>query len=78
MDFENFERLEARITDLSEKMVSLKESHEQMARELERRERQLVELNEKVTQFDMTKEKINSKIEALLKRLETLHSDEEH
>jgi chromosome segregation ATPase len=76
MDFENFEKLEAKIADLTERMLALKESHQQMARELENRQKQLGQLNEKVAEFDVAREKINSRIEALLRRLEVVSASE--
>jgi chromosome segregation ATPase len=77
MDFENFDKLEAKVTYLAEKLVSLNDSHQKMAKELENKERQLNELSAKMTEFMKTREKINNKIDAILKTLERIPANGE-
>jgi len=72
MTLENLERLEERITTLTEKFVELKQSHEKALSELSVRDQRIDELNEKLKEFQKTKVQIHSRIENILKRLEVL------
>jgi len=72
MTLENLERLEERITTLTEKFVELKQSHEQVLGELSVRDQRIEELNERMNEFQKTKVQIHSKIENIMKRLEGL------
>jgi chromosome segregation ATPase len=72
MSLENLERLEERITTLTEKFAELKKSHEQALGELSVRDRRIDELNEQMKDFQKTKVEIHSKIENILKKLEGL------
>jgi len=72
MTLENLERLEERITTLTEKFVELKQSHEQALGELSVRDKRIDQLNHKLKEFQKTKVQIHSKIENILKRLEGL------
>ena len=77
MTLENLERLEERITTLTEKFVELKQSHEQALGELSVRDRKIDELNDELKEFQKTKVQIHSKIENILKRLEGLKAQSE-
>jgi chromosome segregation ATPase len=77
MTLENLERLEERITTLTEKFVELKQSHEQALGELSVRDQRIDELNEKMNEFQKTKVQIHSKIETIMKRLEGLKAQPE-
>ena len=77
MSLENLERLEQRITALTEKFAELKKSHEQALGELSVRDQRIDELNEKMKDFQKTKVQIHSKIENILKRLEGLKAQSE-
>ena len=65
MTLENLERLEERITTLTEKFVELKQNHEKALSELSVRDQRIDELND------------NSRIENILKRLEVLKTQQE-
>lgn len=77
MTFENLERLEERITKLTEKFVELKQSHENALSELSVRDQRIDELNGKLKEFQQTKVQIHTKIENILKRLETFKTQSE-
>lgn len=77
MTLENLERLEERITKLTEKFVELKQSHEKALSELSVRDQRIDELNGKLKEFQQTKVQIHAKIENILKRLEILKSQSE-
>lgn len=77
MSLENLERLEERITTLTEKFVKLKQSHEQALGELSVRDQRIDELNDKLKEFQKTKVQIDSKIENILKRLEGIKAQAE-
>ena len=77
MTLENLERLEERITTLTEKFAELKQSHEQALGELSVRDQRIDELNEKMKEFQKTKVQIHSKIETIMKRLEGLKAQPE-
>ena len=72
MTLENLERLEERITKLTEKFAALKGSHEKALSELSVRDQRINELNDRLKEFQKTKVQINGKIENIVKRLETL------
>lgn len=75
MTFENLERLEERITKLTEKFAELKQSHERALSELTVRDRRIDELNERLKEFQQTKVQIHAKVENILKRLEVLKTE---
>ena len=77
MPLENLERLEERITRLTEKFAQLKQSHEKALSELSVRDQRIDELNGKLKEFQQTKVKIHAKIENIVKRLETLQTQSE-
>ena len=77
MTLENLERLEERITTLTQKFAELKKSHEKVLGDLSVRDQRIDELNEKMKDFQKTKVKIHSKIENILKRLEGLKAQSE-
>ena len=77
MSLENLERLEERVTTLTEKFVELKQSHEKALSELSIRDKRIDELNDKMKEFQKTKVQIHSKIENILKRLEALKTQSE-
>ena len=77
MTLENLERLEERITTLTEKFVELKQSHEQALGELSVRDQRIDQLNDKLKEFQKTKVQIHSKIENIMKRLEGLKAQSE-
>jgi chromosome segregation ATPase len=77
MTLENLERLEKRITTLTEKFAELKKSHEKALGDLSVRDKRIDELNEKMKDFQKTKVQIHSKIENILKRLEGLKAQSE-
>ena len=72
MTLENLERLEERITTLTEKFVELKQSHDEALGKLSVRDQRIDELNDQLKEFQKTKVQIHSKIENILKRLEGL------
>lgn len=77
MTLENLERLEQRITKLTEKFVELKQSHEKALSELSVRDQRIDEMNGKLKEFQQTKAQIHAKIENIVKRLETLKTKSE-
>lgn len=77
MTLENLERLEERITTLTEKFVELKQSHEKALTELSVRDKRINEMNDKLQEFQKTKIQIHSKIENILKRLELIKTQPE-
>jgi uncharacterized coiled-coil protein SlyX len=77
MTLENLERLEKRITTLTEKFIALKQSHEEALGELSVRDQRIDELNDKLKEFQKTKAQIHSKIENILKRLEVIKTQPE-
>ena len=77
MTLKNLERLEERITTLTEKFVKLKQSHEKALGDLSVRDRRIGELNNKLKEFQKTKVQIHSRIENILKRLEGLKAKSE-
>ncbi len=77
MTLENLERLEERITSLTEKFAALKQSHEKVLGDLSVRDRKIDELNEQLKDYQKTKAQIHSKIENILKRLELMKSQSE-
>ena len=72
MTLENLERLEERITKLTERFAALKQSHEEALGELSVRDQRIDELNDRLKEFQKTKVQIHGKIENIVKRLETL------
>ena len=72
MTLENLERLEERITKLTDRFAELKKSHEKIMSELSVRDQRIDELNEKLKEFQQTKVQLHKKIENILKRLERL------
>ena len=77
MTLENLERLEERITTLTEKFLELKQSHEKALSELSVRDQRIDELNDKLKEFQKTKVQIHARIENILKRLELLKTQSE-
>jgi uncharacterized coiled-coil protein SlyX len=77
MTLENLERLEERITTLTEKFSELKKNHEKALSELSVRDQRIDELNDKLKEFQRTKMQIHSRIENILKRLEVLKTQQE-
>jgi uncharacterized coiled-coil protein SlyX len=77
MSLENLERLEERITSLTEKFAALKQSHEKVLGDLAVRDQKIEALNEQVKDFQKTKAQIHTKIENILKRLEVMKSQSE-
>ncbi len=77
MSLENLERLEQRITSLTEKFAALKESHEKALGDLSVRDQRIDELNDKLKEFQKSKAQIHSKIENILKRLEVMKTQSE-
>lgn len=77
MTLENLERLEERITTLTEKFAELKRSHEKALGELSVRDQRIHELNDKLKEFQKTKVQIHARIENILKRLEVLKTQSE-
>ncbi len=72
MELDSLEKLEAKITELTERYLALREEHEEVLRELTAKGDQIVELNEQLGEFQQSKVQINSKIENILKKLEFL------
>jgi len=72
MTLENLERLEERITKLTERFATLKQSHEKALSELSVRDQRISELNDRLKEFQKTKVQIHGKIENIVKRLETI------
>jgi uncharacterized coiled-coil protein SlyX len=72
MKLENLERLEERITKLTDRFAALKQSHEKALGELSVRDQRIDELNDRLKEFQKTKVQIHAKIENIVKRLETL------
>jgi len=77
MTLENLERLEERITKLTEKFAELKQSHEKALSELTVRDRRIDELNDRLKEFQQSKVQIHAKIENILRRLEVLKTESE-
>ncbi len=77
MALENLERLEERITKLTQKFAALKQSHAKALSELTVRDRRIGELNEKMKEFQQTKVQISTRIENIVKRLELLKKQSE-
>lgn len=72
MALTNLERLEERITRLTERFAELKQSHEKALRDLSVRDQRIDELNDKMKEFQKTRAQVSAKIESVLKRLELL------
>ena len=77
MTLENLERLEERITTLTDKFAELKRSHEKALSELSVRDQRIDALNDKLKEFQKTKVQIHARIENILKRLEVLKTKSE-
>jgi chromosome segregation ATPase len=77
MTLESLERLEKRITTLTEKFAELKKSHEEALSELSVRDRRIDEMNDKLKEFQKAKVQIHSRIENIVKRLEVLKTQSE-
>jgi uncharacterized coiled-coil protein SlyX len=72
MDLQSLEQLEERITELTERFLSLKEEHKKTLSELTDKNNTMEELNEKLKESQQTKIQIHSKVENILKKLEFL------
>jgi uncharacterized coiled-coil protein SlyX len=77
MTLKTLERLEERITKLTDRFADLKRSHEKALSELSVRNQRIDELNDKLKEFQKTKVQLHSKIESILKRLERLKTQSE-
>jgi len=72
MELDSLEKLEAKITELTERYLALKDEHGEVLRELTAKGNQIVELNEQLGEFQQSRVQVNSKIENILKKLEFL------
>ena len=72
MDLDSLRQLEERVTELTDRFVSLKQEHDQITAELSKKDKKIEELDAQVKEFQQTKVEMHSKIENILKRLEYL------
>ena len=72
MDLESLQQLEERITELTDRFLSLKQDHQQVLDELSLKDKKIEELDDQVKEFQQTKVEMHTKIENILKRLEFL------
>ena len=77
MDLDSLQKLEERVTELTDRFVSLKKEHEQIVAELSTKDKKIKELDTQVKEFQQTKVEIHSKIENILKRLEFLKTQQD-
>jgi len=77
MDLQNFEQLENRITELTERFLGLKEAHQKALSELTQKNSEMEVLNEKLKESQQTKIQIHSRVENILKKLEFLKNQTE-
>ena len=77
MDLDSLQKLEERVTELTDRLVSLKKEHEQIVTELSTKDKKIRELDTQVKEFQQTKVEIHSKIENILKRLEFLKTQQD-
>ena len=74
MDLESLQQLEERITELTDRFLSLKQDHQEVLDELSTKDKKIEELDAQVKEFQQTKVQIHTRIEDILKRLEFLKS----
>ena len=72
MELESLQQLEERITELTERFLSLKQEHQQVLDELSTKDKKIEELDTQLKEYQQTKVQIHSKIESIMKRLEFL------
>lgn len=72
MELQSLEQLEDRITELTERFLTLKEEHQKALSELTDKNNAMEELNEKLKESQQAKIQIHSKVENILKKLEFL------
>ena len=72
MELESLQQLEERITELTERFLSLKQEHQQVLDELSTKDKKIEELDTQLKEYQETKVQIHSKIENIMKRLEFL------
>lgn len=72
MDLQNFEQLEDRITELTERFLDLKQAHQEALNALSQKDSEMEVLNEKLRESQQTKIQIHSRVETILKKLEFL------
>ena len=77
MDLDSLRQLEERVTDLTERFVSLKQEHEKIASEMLKKDKKIEQLDAQVKEFQQTKVEMHSKIENILKRLEFLKTQQD-
>jgi len=74
MDFQSFEQLEDRVTELTERFLDLRQTHQRILDELSRKTGEMEVLNEKLKESQQTKIQIHARVESILKKLEFLKS----
>ena len=72
MELDSLEKLEKKITELTEGYLALKQEHQEAMEELDAKRTQIDELNGQLGEFQQNKVQINTKIENILKKLEFL------
>jgi len=72
MELQSLEMLEERITELTERFLSLRQEHQKALSELTQKNSAMEELNEKLKESQQAKIQIHSKVENILKKLEFL------
>ncbi len=72
MELQSLEQLEDRITELTERFLTLKEEHGKALSELTEKKNAMEELNERLKESQQTRVQIHSKVENILKKLEFL------
>ena len=75
MSLDTFDSLERKIEDIVERYTRLKEEKERLEGELRERDTRLTSLEERCMRFEIERESIKAKVDALLKRLEQLNLD---
>jgi len=75
MDLQNFEQLEDRINELTQRFLDLKQAHREALDALSQKSNEMEVLNEKLRESQQSKVQIHSRVENILKKLEFLKSE---
>ena len=77
MELQSLQQLEDRISELTERFLSLKQEHKKVLNELNYKNNEMEELNEKLKESQQVKIQVHSKVENILKKLEFLKAQSE-
>ena len=72
MDLKSLEKLEERITELTDQFLVLKQGHEKVLGELTEKEKEINQLSNKLKESVETKVEVQTRIENILKKLEIM------